>query len=172
MYNRRKSLTINAAIKLIKIFENNKISILTKTSAFKTYIYSIFLYNSETWSTTKQLNAQIDSFQRRLIRKFILNVKWPDVVKNEQVYSITKLKPWSETIKLRRIKWCVINTPVRHALTYALSPYIRSRGRPQTTWVSMTKDELKKMDITWDLAFKLAQDEKKWEQFFTNFFVQ
>ena len=61
---RRKSLAINAAIKLTKIFENNKISISTKTSAFKTYIYSIFLYNSETWTTTKQLNAQIDSFQR------------------------------------------------------------------------------------------------------------
>ena len=64
---------------LTKIFENNKISISTKTSAFKTYIDSIFLYNSETWTSTKQLNAQIDSFQRRLIiRKFILNVKWPD----------------------------------------------------------------------------------------------
>ena len=94
-----------SAILKLKIFKNNKISISTKTSAFKTYIYSIFLYNSETWTTTKQLNAQIDSFQRCLIRKFILNVKWPDVVKNEQVYSITKLKPWSETIKLRRIKW-------------------------------------------------------------------
>ena len=64
------------------------------------------------------------------------------------------------------------NTPVRHALAYALSPYIRSRGRPQTTWVSMMKDEFKKMDITWDLAFKLAQDEKQWEQFFTNFFIE
>ena len=39
-------------------------------------------------------------------------------------------------------------------LPYALSPYIRSRGRPQTTRVSMKKDEFKKMDLTWDLAFK------------------
>ena len=70
-----------------------------------TTIFDVAIDNHMTWTTTKQLNAQIDSFQRRLIRKFILNVKWPDVVKNEQVYSITKLKPWSETIKLRRIKW-------------------------------------------------------------------
>ena len=40
---RRNSLAINAASNLTKIFENNKISISTKTGAFKTYIDSIFL---------------------------------------------------------------------------------------------------------------------------------
>ena len=95
---------------------------------------------------------------------------------SSEVYQITKLKPWSETIKLRRIKWfgkfarMDANTPVRHALAYTLSPYIRSRGRPQTTWVSMMKDEFKEINITWDLAFKLAQAEKQWGQFYTNIF--
>ena len=136
---RRKTLAINAATKLTKIFENNKISISTKTSAFKTYIESIFLYNSEIWTTTKQTNAKIDSFQRRIIREIILNVKWPVVVKNEDVYETTKSKPWSETIKLRRLKWfgkiarMDANSPARRALAYALSPYTQSRGRPQTT---------------------------------------
>ena len=71
-------------------------------------------------------------------------------------------------MKTHKIARMDANTPVRHALAYTLSPYIRSRGQHQTTWVSMMKDQFKKINITWDLAFKLAQDEKQWEQYYTN----
>ena len=51
--------------------------------AFDAYISSIFLYNSELWTLTSSIEKQIDSFQRRLLRKNILNIKWPSVMNNE-----------------------------------------------------------------------------------------
>ena len=125
---------MNAALKLKNIFENKNISISIKVITFKTYIESIFLYNSELWTITKNLHTQIDSFQRRLIRTFILNVKWPKTVKNDTIYNITKTTPWTEKIKYKRLKWfrkfasLSPNTSVRQALEYVLSPYKKSKG--------------------------------------------
>ena len=168
---RRKYLAMNAVIKLKHIFDNKKISISTKVITFNSYIQSIFLYNSELWTITKQLSIQIDSFQRKLIRTFILNVKWPIIVKNEDVYEQTKISPLTKTIKYRRLKWFSKlarldpNTPVRQGLTYALSPYKKPRGRPQLTWLSMMKNELESFSMTWDTAFELAKNEKRWSEF-------
>ena len=89
---RRKILTFDALHKLKYIFENNKISISTKMEAFNIYISSIFLYNCETWTLTHTHENAINSFQRRLLRMYILNVKWPKTITNENVYEQTKNK--------------------------------------------------------------------------------
>ena len=74
--------------------------------AFDAYISSIFLYNSELWTLTSSIEKQIDSFQRRLLlRKNILNIKWPTVMSNEDVYNQTKANKWSIVIKIRRMRW-------------------------------------------------------------------
>ena len=80
--------------------------------------------------------------------------------------------PWTETIKHRRLKqWfgklarLHPNTPVRQALSYACSPYTRPKGRPQLTWLSMMKTELKNYNLTWNTAFELAKNEKEWNEF-------
>ena len=73
--------------------------------AFDAYISSIFLYNSELWTLTSSIEKQIDSFQRRLLRKNILNIKWPTVMSNEDVYNQTKANKWSIVIKRRRMRW-------------------------------------------------------------------
>ena len=102
---RRKTLAIVATQKLKYIFNNKNITITSKTATFTTYIQSIFLYNAETWTLKKADNDSIDSFQRRLIRTFILNVKWPKIATNKEVYERTKIKKWSEVIKKKRLKW-------------------------------------------------------------------
>ena len=43
-----------------------------KVRSFNCYVSSVFLYNCETWKT---LENTIDSFQRRLLRIAVLNVK-------------------------------------------------------------------------------------------------
>ena len=91
--------------KLKYIFENNKISISTKMEAFNIYISSTFLYNCETWTLTHSHENAINSFQRRLLRMYILNVKWPKTITNENVYEQTETKQWKHTIKTRRLRW-------------------------------------------------------------------
>ena len=49
--------------------------------AFDSYISSIFLYNSELWILTAKREENINSFHRKLLRTYVLNVTWPKVIK-------------------------------------------------------------------------------------------
>ena len=82
----RKSLSLNALTNLKEIFQNKRLSRRTKVRAFQAYITPVFLYNSELWTLTKTLKSQIDNFQRRILRSYVLNIRWPKIVKNEDVY--------------------------------------------------------------------------------------
>ena len=48
-----------------------------KARTFDAYVASIFLFNSEIWTLTKSDEEALDSFQRRLIRSNVLNIRWP-----------------------------------------------------------------------------------------------
>ncbi len=52
---------------------------------FQAYVAGIFLYNSEVWTLTEQLNHKIDVFQRKLLRR-ILNIKWTRKKSNIKLY--------------------------------------------------------------------------------------
>ena len=100
----RKGKSIEAA-NSVEIFENKKLSVATKMAAFNIYVGYVFLYNSELWTTTDSLNKKIDSFHRRLLRKYELDIKYPKIIKNDEVYKRTKATPWSVIIGQRRLAW-------------------------------------------------------------------
>ena len=88
----RKILAIAAANQLKIIYNDKKITPETKIKAVKT----------------------INTFQRRLLRTYVLNAKWPNIVKNERIqknrshrmeqhYSKTKVKMVWESNQSRRI---------------------------------------------------------------------
>ena len=95
--------------------------------AFDSYISSIFLYNSELWTLTAKREESINSFHRRLLRTYVLNVR--KVIKNENVYEKTKTKSWTSITSNRRMRWFAHimrlpeDTPVHQALVYALQDY-------------------------------------------------
>ena len=90
----RKSKLLNAAEQLKHVSNNPRISISTKTKIFDVYLSTIFLYNSELRTLTETMLNGIDSFHRRMLRTLVLNVKYPKVVKNEEVYALTKQSMW------------------------------------------------------------------------------
>ena len=126
---RRKTLAIRSANSLTLIFNNKHLTTKTKTKVFTTYIQPVFLYNCETWTLTKLENEKIDTFQRRLTRKYILNIKWPKKITNEKVYEKTEIEKWSQLARKRRLKFFgnVIqmdeDIPVKKALKYATEPF-------------------------------------------------
>ena len=138
---RRKGFAIDAIHKLKYIFNANKLSIATKVKAFNTYIASIFLYDSD-----RRENSS-GSFHRRVLRTFVINIKWPKTITNENVYEITKVKPRNTLIKIRRLMWfghairLPNDTPVKIAISYAKEQYKRCRGRPIITckWLQLCK---------------------------------
>ena len=93
---------------------------------------------------------KIDAFQGTLIRNYVLNIKWPKIATNEQVYTRTKMKKWSDETGKKRLNGFrkVIrmneNTPAKLALRYALEKYKRPKGKPPTTWISTIKKDRNK----------------------------
>ena len=164
----RKSISLNALTNLKEIFQNKRLSLRTKVRAFEAYITPIFLYNSELWTLTKTLENQIDSFHRRILRSHVLNIRWPKIVKNEDLYEKTKLEPWSTKIEKKRMKWfghlmrLDENTPARKALKVALIKLKRPRGRPKLTWIELMRKQLQANNLTWEEASDLAKDRKEW----------
>ena len=89
--------------------------------------------------TSKHMLRKVDSFRRRIIRTFVLNVRLPTIVKNEEIFTKTKVEPWSIIIGKRYLKWfgkvarMDPSTSARSALHYASEEFRRPRGRPPKT---------------------------------------
>ena len=135
---RRKGLAIDSFNKLKHVFLSKRINVTTKVNIFNTFVSSIFLYNSELWTVTKQLEHKIDVLQRSLLRR-ILGVRRADRVRNTVIYDTTKTTPWSATIKKRRLSWfghllrLPEDTPARLALKELCRKTKRPPGKPRTT---------------------------------------
>ena len=145
---RRKGQAMNAERKKENIFKSNKISVRTKLSLQR--IHNInFLYNCELWTLTKNKEKKVDTFQRNLLRK-IMNIKWPQVITNEELMIKTKQTKWSDTIRKKRLSWyghlCRLNeeTPSQAALKHIRTNNNMKKmlGGQKTTWIkTLEKDE-------------------------------
>ena len=127
------------------------VSIEVKVCYFNCYVSSVFLYNCETWKLTKTLKNTIDSFQQRLLRIAVLNVKWPNITTNDAVYAVTRQIPCSQVRMRTELSWlghlCCLSddTPAKIALQYSLRQMKKLRDRQRTTWISMMK--MKMLDM-------------------------
>ena len=163
---RRKGLAIDAFNSLNRYFTNRRANIKLKTRIFTTFVQSIFLYNSELWTLTKQQETQIDVFQRSLLRR-LLNVTLLDKIRNEYIYERTNTQPWSQEIKRRRLSWLghllrlPEGTPARQAVAEFLKPAKRPRGKPRTTWFRRVENDLKNI-INFQHVTTLANDRIGW----------
>ena len=115
---------------------------------FNACISSVFLYNSELWALTPSIIDKVDSFHRRLLRK-ALNIKWPRIETNENLYNRTKVEKWSKIIKQRRLSWLGHlprldeKTPARIALKESCRKVKRNIGKNKTTWIQVVKNDVK-----------------------------
>ena len=167
---RRKVLAMNAITSMKDIFFGN-ISMEVKIRAFDCYISSIFLYNCETWTLTKSLLDSIDAFHRRLLRIACINVRWPNIATNEDVYNITRQIPWSQVITRRELSWLghlfrlPDDVPAKIALQHSLRPTKKPRGRQKSTWITMMINKIRGMGLDWEEAAHLAMDRLAWNNF-------
>ena len=61
------------------------------------------------------------------------------------------------------------STSARFALHYALEEFIRSRGRPPKTWLSIMKQQLRsELNMNRNEAFDIAKDENVWKTLIKN----
>ena len=75
------------------------ISTKTKINLFKTCVESIFLYGSETWTMSKQLEKHLDGTYRRLLMR-VQSINWKQYFTLEQIYG--NLPKASDVVRMRR----------------------------------------------------------------------
>jgi hypothetical protein len=130
---------------------------------------SVFLYNSELWTLTKQLEKEIDIFQRKIIRR-AFNIKWFDKISNEDLYKKYHLQPWSEKIQQRRLRWyghlirLEEDIPAKKALREAERKVKKYPGGQKLTWMKQLEKDLKEFKIQPEKVEKLAQNRQQWRQ--------
>ena len=163
---KRRYKQANIAYNNLKnILISKKVSLTTKIKLYQSLIASIFLYNCELWTMTKQRESKVDIYQRKFLRN-IINIKYPKIIKNENLYKITKQTPWSITIKYRRLKWfdhlCRLpeDCPAKLAFHEILEKPKLPRGRPPITWIENLKKDLRELNYNIYEAIELSKQRK------------
>ena len=114
---------------------------------FNTSVKSVLLYGSETWHVTKTNTNKLQTFTNRYLRN-ILNIRWPEVVSNEQLWDKTKQTPIETEIRKRKWGWIghMLRKPASNITRQALdwNPQGKSKvGHTKQTWRRSTDAEIK-----------------------------
>jgi len=102
---------------------------------------------------------------------------YPKIIKNENLYEITKVEPWSRTIKRRRLKWLghlmrlSDDTPAKLSLKEHLRPVKNKVGRPKTTWFKTIINDIepiiqlnpKNREHTLEILERFSHNRKEWD---------
>ena len=70
--------------KLKPIWRDNNISFGSKVNLMRSLVISIFLYSSESWTLTAELEKRTQAFEMRCYQR-LLNISYKDLVTNEEV---------------------------------------------------------------------------------------
>ena len=170
-FQSRKGLAYDAYNKLKALINHKNASTSNKIRRLNAFVSTIFLYNSELWTLTSKLKDKIDVLQRIFLRK-CLKISRKDRITNEEVYERTSTKPWSMTIKARRLRFLghILRldpeTPAREALKEYLIPVEQDPGRPPLNWWNTIIQDLKSIgidDFSLSNLIPLAEDREGWK---------
>ncbi|XP_068671400.1 uncharacterized protein [Montipora foliosa] len=104
------------------IWNSSALSLHNKIRIFNTNVKSVLLYGSETWRTTKSNTQKLQTFINRCFRN-IINIRWPDVISNADLWDKTGQSPIQ--VKIKKRKW-------GGSATHSGSPPQTSPSKPST----------------------------------------
>ena len=158
-----------AFLLLRNIWSYKEISLPTKIRLFNTNVKSVLLYGAETWRTTAGNTKKIQTFINNCLKR-ILQIRWPDIISNEELWQRTGQHPVEEEILHRRWRWIghTLRKPetstTRRALTWNPQGK-RKTGRPRNTWRRDLDADCRMMGLSWAQLERLARDRYDWRDF-------
>ena len=149
------------------IWRSTALSLHNKIRIFNTNVKSVLLYGSETWRVTKTNTHKLQTFTNRCLRN-ILNIRWPEVVSNEQLWNRTRQAPLDTDIKKRKWGWIghTLRKPASNVTRQALdwNPQGKRKvGRPKQTWRRSVDAEVKAANMTWAELKRTSQNRVRWK---------
>nr|KAG5690574.1 hypothetical protein BaRGS_009236 [Batillaria attramentaria] len=148
------------------IWRSTALSLRNKIRIFNSNVKSVLLYGSETWRTTKTNSHKLQTFINRCLRN-ILNIRYPLVITNQDLWERTRQIPIEQEIKKRKWGW------IGHTLRKSTSNVTRQSldwnpqgkrkvGRPKQTWRRSTDAEAKATGMTWAELKRASQNRVRW----------
>jgi len=99
--NRRIALASSVMVSLQRIWKDRNLSTTTKVRVYWAVVTSVLLYDSETWTVLASDLRTLEAFHMKCQRQ-LLQVKWHQFVRNDQISTVTNLPSISSTISRRR----------------------------------------------------------------------
>ncbi len=101
-FRHRKSLAWLAFNRLRVVFNSKILSDCLRAKLFAATIETVLLYNAVTWTLTRTLEEDLDAAHSRLLRA-AFNIRWPERVRNIDLYKRAGLCPPSERLRHDRL---------------------------------------------------------------------
>ncbi|OOY36395.1 hypothetical protein BOV89_12810 [Solemya velum gill symbiont] len=156
-----------AAFVILKnIWTSKEIHTRTKLRIFNSNVKSVLLYGCETWRTTKNIQNKIQTFINNCLRR-IFNIKWPEKIRNEDLWERAGQAPVAEQIVRRKWGWIghTLRKPAANTTRQALTwnpQGKRKRGRPRNSWRRDTETEMELQGTNWNGIAQAAQNRVRW----------
>ena len=146
-----------------KILTIQDISGKTRFRLLKCYIWSLFTYGAETWTTKKSTEDKIEAFEMWCYRR-MERVSWKEMKTNEEVLKDIGMKEKSLLKIIKKKKLAYYGHVRRHNTLQktVLEGGVcgeRGRGRRRTTW---TMNIAKMTDRSINECCELALDREVW----------
>ena len=154
-------------VMLKPVWRSSSLSLKSTLRIFTSNVKSVLLYGADTWRTTKYLVNKLQVFVNKSLRS-ILGIRWPEKIRNEDLWQRTGQKPLEFELKRRAWQWightlrkpdgCIAKTVLEW------NPQgKRRRGRPRQSWRRTRMAELDEQGTTWAAAKKIAQNRTRWK---------
>ena len=155
-----------AFVMLKNIWASKQISMVTKIRIFNSNVKSVLLYGCETWRTTKTMLLKIQTFLNTCLRR-IYNIRWPDKIRNEDLWERAGQNPVAEQILRRKWGWIghTLRKPEASTTCQALTwnpQGKRKRGRPRNSWRRDTEAEMREQGLNWTRSVRSSQNRVRW----------
>ena len=142
-----------------RVWENRSVKLKTKIAVYKAVVMSTLLYGCETWTCHQRHVRMLDRFHLRHLR-FILRIKWQDLVPNTEVLSRCEMPGIESFLFRHRLRWAGHLMRMdeerlpRKIFLSELDDGARSIGRPLLRYKDTVKQAMKKCEIPLDALDK------------------
>ena len=141
---------------------DRKMHVELKDKFFKTIIRPAMTYGSEYWAVKKKDENKLNSAEIRMLRRARGYTRL-DHIRNEDIRKEGHVKPVAAFLENKRLKWFghCLRRERNHICAKSLRLEVsgrRSRGRPKKRWMDNVNGDMKKYQLTKDMA----KDRKYW----------
>ena len=144
----RKALAWSACNKLRKVWTSS-LKRRIKLRLFIATVESVLLYNSATWTLTKQMQKSLDGVYTRMLR-MALNVSWKQHITNEELYGDLPKVTTKIAMQTLKLAGHCVRHPEEIASQLVLWQPVRGnpgRGRKPTDFIDVIKRDTQLEDI-------------------------